>query len=271
MGWFFKNKDKSKSENNDLEQSEKIQKKIAREKERLEKDPTYAAKQFIEATKQFEEDKYKDNEKSKIIAWRVATGSCCLTALSIFAIVGLTPLKTVEPLIFRVDNNTGKVDIVSTLKNAQADYGEEVNKYFLAQYVKCREGYDWYTVQQTFNCAMLMSSEDEQNRLNTQMARADAPYKVLQDKKRINIKVNSVSFIGDGQAQVRYEKITEAANGGQYIAATGEVDPKPQGERWIATITFDYRNAPKKEEERYINPLGWTAITYRNDTESGVN
>lgn len=270
MGFFGK-KDKTKSDNNDLVSDEKLQKKIERERERLEKDPIYASRQFLEATKEFQRDKYKDNERSKVVAWRVATGACCLTALALLAIVGLTPLKTVEPLIFRVDNNTGKVDIVNTLKNAQTDYGEEVNKFFLAQYVKCREGYDWYTIQQTFNCAMLMSSEDEQNRLNTIMARADAPYKVLQDKKRVNIKINSVSFIGDGQAQVRYEKITEASNGGQYIAATGEVDPKPQTERSIATITFDYRNPPKKEDERYINPLGWTAITYRNDTESGVN
>lgn len=270
MGLFSKKK-KTDSENKELVLDEKQKQKIEREKKRLEDDPSYAAKQFLNATKEFEKNLFVENEKSKAIAWRVTAGSCAITVLALIGIAGLTPLKTVEPLIFRVDNNTGKVDIVSTLKNAQADYGEEVNKYFLAQYVKCREGYDWYTIQQTFNCAMLMSSEEEQNRLNNAMARIDAPHKVLQNKFRVNIKVNNVSFIGDGQAQVRYEKITEPSNGGQYIAASGEVEPKPQVERKIATITYDYRNAPKKEEERYVNPLGWTAQTYRNDTESGVN
>lgn len=270
MGFGKKKEDQDSNVDQDLILDEKKQKKIQREAERLRNDPEYAAKQFANSAKEFEKSRYDDNEKSKVVAWRVAGVSCGITVLALFAIAGLTPLKTVEPLVFRVDNSTGKVDVVSTMIDAKSNYGEEVNKYFLSQYVKCREGYDWYTVQQSFNCAMLMSGEDEQNRLNTKMARADAPYKVLKDKARIDIKVNNVSFISESQAQVRYERIEEPANGGQFVAATGMTDPAPKVERYIATITFDYRNAPKKEEERYINPLGFTAISYRNDSETGV-
>lgn len=270
MGFGKKKNDQDSNVDQDLILDEKKQKKIQREAERLRNDPEYASKQFLEATKEFEKRENENYEKSKIVAWRVAGVSWGITFLSLLAIAGLTPLKTVEPLIFRVDNSTGKVDVVSTMIDAKSNYGEEVNKYFLSQYVKCREGYDWYTVQQSFNCAMLMSGEDEQSRLNTKMARADAPYKVLKDKARIDVKVNNVSFISENQAQVRYERIEEPANGGQFVAATGLTDPAPKVERYIATITFDYRNAPKKEEERYINPLGFTTISYRNDSETGV-
>lgn len=265
---FFKSK---KTEKNSLDEDEKKQKKIQRERQRLENDPSYAAKQFLNATKFFEEDLVDNAKRSEIKAWRVA-GFACVTSVALsLALIGLTPLKETKPFVLRVDNNTGKVDFVTSLKDAKSSYGEEVNKYFLSQYVKNREGYDWYTVQETFNTAMLMSAEDEQNRIQTKFAQPDAPYKIFQNKKRINIEINSVSFINENQAQVRYQKITESADGGQYQAATGLITPAPEIERFIATITFDYRNAPTKEKERYMNPLGFTAISYRNDTESGVN
>ncbi|WP_043903282.1 VirB8/TrbF family protein, partial [Kingella kingae] len=79
-----------------------------------------------------------------------------LTGLAVGAVLGLTPLKTVQPFVIRVDNNTGVTDIVTTLKNEEKSYGEVVDKFWLAQYVRHREGYDWQTVQDTFDATILL-------------------------------------------------------------------------------------------------------------------
>ena len=50
----------------------------------------------------------------------------------------------------------------------------------------------------------------------------------------------------------------------------GAVEPAPKVERYIATISYEYINAPKKEEERYVNPLGFTVVSYRTDLETGL-
>lgn len=259
---------------------EKTEAQVAAEQKRYDKEvkkairqannPNYQAKQFTDAAKQFENSRMAENEKSKKLAWRITFGSCFLTSLAIVAIVGLTPLKETVPVIHRVDTSTGKVDVVNVLKDAQAGYGEVVDKYNLAKYVEYREGYDWFTVQTTFNNAMLMSNNDERNRLNNLYQSVAAPYKVYGQKSRVIIKVNNVSFIGNYQAQVRYEKITEPANGGNFSQAMGAVEPAPKVERYIATISYEYINAPKKEEERYVNPLGFTTVSYRTDLETGL-
>lgn len=259
---------------------EKTEAQIAAEQRRYEKEvkkairnaenPNYQAKQFTEAAKQFENSRMAENEKSKKLAWRITFGSCLLTSLSIAAIVGLTPLKETVPVIHRVDASTGKVDVVNVIKDAQAGYGEVVDKYNLAKYVEYREGYDWFTVQTTFNNTMLMSNNDERNRLNNLFQSPSAPYKQYGQKNRVLIKVNNVAFIGNYQAQVRYEKITEPSNGGNFSQAMGAVEPAPKVERYIATISYEYINAPKKEEERYVNPLGFTVVSYRTDLETGL-
>lgn len=259
---------------------EKTEAQIAAEQRRYEKEvkkairnaenPNYQAKQFTEAAKQFENSRMAENEKSKKLAWRITFGSCLLTSLSIVAIVGLTPLKETVPVIHRVDASTGKVDVVNVIKDAQAGYGEVVDKYNLAKYVEYREGYDWFTVQTTFNNTMLMSNNDERNRLNNLFQSPSAPYKQYGQKNRVLIKVNNVAFIGNYQAQVRYEKITEPSNGGNFSQAMGAVEPAPKVERYIATISYEYINAPKKEEERYVNPLGFTVVSYRTDLETGL-
>jgi type IV secretion system protein VirB8 len=43
---------------------------------------------------------------------------------------------------------------------------------------------------------------------------------------------------------------------------------KPESSHWAATITFKYSNAPMKENDRAINPLGFQVTEYRNDPDA---
>ena len=46
-----------------------------------------------------------------------------LTVLALVAVAGLTPMKTVEPFVIRVDNSTGVVDVVPVLKGKAPSAG----------------------------------------------------------------------------------------------------------------------------------------------------
>ncbi|EDO7342202.1 hypothetical protein GKJ49_08940 [Campylobacter coli] len=54
-------------------------------------------------------------EKSNKRAWLIAFISIFIAIISIIAVVLLTPLKTIEPYVIRVDNTTGMVDILTML------------------------------------------------------------------------------------------------------------------------------------------------------------
>ena len=160
--------------------------------------------EFVKASREFEKSRIGEIEKSKAIAWRIAMVSSFLTACSIVAIVFLTPLKTVEPFVIRVDNNTGMTDIVTTLKDKDVQSNKEIARYFASQYVKKLEGYDWYTLQNNIDQVLTMSDSTMQNAIKTRFNKPDAPQNILKNQQRINIQINNVSFLTDnGLMQVR--------------------------------------------------------------------
>lgn len=214
---------------------------------------------MINEAKRFHESDIERTKKVAKLAWYVAGSCMVITGLAVGAILGLTPLKTVEPFVIRVDNNTGATDIVSIMKTRETSYGEVMDKFWLTQYVRYRESYDWETVQDTFNTTNLLSSPSEQTAF-TQIYKDNpqAPHKILRDTAKVVVRVHAVSFVGN-MAQVRFEKEVIPLN-------RNNVVPPPQ--RYIATIAYEYKNTSMKDEDRLINPLGFQVISYRVDKES---
>ena len=214
---------------------------------------------FIQAARAFESAEIDRVRSSAKTAWRISAACLLIAGLSVGAVAGLTPLKAVQPFLVRVDNNTGFTDIVTTLKHQEQSYGEVIDKAYLSRYVRDREGYDWYTVQDTFDEVNLMSDPALQADLvRLYKDSPNAPHKVLTDRFRINVKILSVSFIGK-TAQVRYEKTM--------IPLTSEKTVLPP-QRYIATISYEYRDVSMPDEARLINPLGFTVTSWRTDKET---
>ncbi len=77
-------------------------------------------KTYFEKARRFDQDRVIQVERSARIAWSVAIVAGILAGASIFAVAALTPLKTIEPFVVRVDNSTGIVDVVSALTSTAA-------------------------------------------------------------------------------------------------------------------------------------------------------
>ncbi|TCU21288.1 type IV secretion system protein VirB8 [Rhizobium azibense] len=214
-------------------------------------------KSYFDKARRFDQDRLIQVERSARIAWFVAGSAGIVAAVSVFAIAGLTPLKTVEPFVVRVDNSTGIVDVVSALTSSAGSYDEAVTKYFAAKYVRAREGYVWSEAEENFRIAALLSTQPEQTRFATvyRGSNPQSPQNVYGRSATARIGIVSISLINTNVASVRYMRtITRAED----VRTT----------HWVATLTFSYVNAPMSSTDRLVNPLGFAVSEYRADPEA---
>jgi type IV secretion system protein VirB8 len=190
-------------------------------------------------------------------AWRIVAVLSFITIAAVGAVAGLTPLKRTEPYVIRVDNSTGIVDVVKTVTDGRTNYAEEINKYFLSQFIRYREGYTNELKEEYYRNVGYMSNREEQQRFyeyfNPQ--NPQSPLNLYADKGKINTTIKSISFIKDNVALVRYVK---EINEGREIKKT----------HWAATITFEYVSGAIADSVREINPLGFQVTDYRVDADA---
>ncbi|RLV57984.1 Type IV secretory pathway component [Parashewanella curva] len=204
-------------------------------------------------------------------AWR-----CCLlfTLIAVLQGVGLLcllPLKTIEPFVIRVDNDSGLVDVVSTLTShgeVKQQAQEVLDKYWLAQYVRYREGYQWETRSYNRKLVGLMSVDDVQQDYASQTdpkLNPNAPISMYGKQAQLITKVNAISFIASDKVSGE-KRVTALVRYSKQLKRIGESHPLTH---WVATITFTYRNAPMSVQNRQLNPLGFQVLSYRNDQATG--
>ena len=218
-------------------------------------------REFIQSAAAFNKSEIDMVRRNSKIAWRIAIGCLVITGMAIGAVAALTPLKTVQPYVIRVDNNTGATEIVTTLKQSEKTYGEVIDKYWLAQYIKYRESYDWQTIQTTYDATMLLSAQPVQQEFAKIYTdnNPNAPHKILKDRFKVIVNVKAISFVGQ-MAQIRFDK--------QLIPLTGDLSKTTPPQQLIATVAFDYANQPMQEKDRLVNPLGFQITSYRVDPEN---
>ena len=216
--------------------------------------------QYQKEVLSWETSRVLEIEKSRTIAWRVATGASVAAILAIGAVAGLTPLKTIKPFVVRVDNATGIVDVVSELGNAKTNYDESINKYFVQWYVRYRQAYSAELMEDYYFAVGALSSPIEQRRYleQIQTSNPELPINLYGKTSRVRIDVKSISFLQPKVALIRYTKILE--HGAE----------QPDKTHWAATVTFQYSGTPTSEKVRGINPLGFEVTDYRVDPDAAI-
>lgn len=219
--------------------------------------PSSDLKVYFEESKSWEQDRLASALRSKRLAWTVAACAGVLALAAVGAVAALTPLKTVEPFVVRVDRSTGAVDVMTGLKGADhLTYDEAVSKYFLALYVRNREGWLPEAAEQDFRQVTILSTPPEQQRWADffRPNNPQSPQVQWGDAAVSLIEVRAISFVSPKVADVRFHRILRQAQ------QTTESD-------WIATVAFTYTKAPMNEADRLRNPLGFQVISYRADPE----
>ena len=193
-------------------------------------------------------------------AWLVAFLSMLIAVCAIIAVCILTPLKSVEPYVIRVDNASGMVDILTTMDRKEFTQNEAIDKYFTSSYVKIREGYFFNILEHDYLLTQIYSSPQVAEEYRKIYEGKNSRVEVLKDKVEVRVDINSV-VLGESAgvkiATIRFHTIRTDLS-----SKTTQITAK------IATIAYDY--APQDltdEEERLQNPLGFKILNYRVDSE----
>lgn len=216
---------------------------------------------YLQEARSWETDKISAIEKSKKVAWTIAIASGCLAFASVLAVAMLSPLKTVEPYVIRVDNATGIVDVVTALKDGKTTYDEAMSKYFTQWYVRYREGFSMELAEDYYKSVGIMSTGLEQQKYFELFNPKNplSPLNIYGPSAKSIITIKSTSFLKPNVAMVRYTKAIQRG-----LSA-------PELTHWAATITFKYSGAPMAEKDRAINPLGFQVDEYRNDPDASLS
>ncbi|EHT9070978.1 virB8 family protein [Campylobacter jejuni] len=198
-------------------------------------------------------------DKSNKRAWLIAFVSIFIAIISIVAVVLLTPLKTIEPYLIRVDNTTGMVDILTMLDEKEISSNEALDKYFISQYVKAREGYYYELLNQDYLLTQLMSSEKVANEYRAWYEGENARDQILKNSNEVNVQILSIvlgNSNGVKTSTIRAKIITKNLNTRGLSESTK-----------VITLSYDYILAKASEENRILNPLGFKVTNYRIDEE----
>lgn len=220
-------------------------------------DPKIALDAALQRDAGLERDLLAEFMTSRTWAWRVTWTSLAVTFLALTALAIILPLK--EPpgmYVVRVDNATGTIEHVTMLGNGQEEYGERIARYFVHQYVLACEGYDWYTVQNTYDRCGLFSSPEVQRAYYSKFEGDKALTKVYAEHTRVRVNVRSITLGANHSATVRFTRRIESANGPAAV------------ENLLATMAFQYVNTPISESVGRDNPLGFQVVSYTVDTET---
>ncbi|MCV4770265.1 type IV secretion system protein, partial [Escherichia coli] len=74
----------------------------------------------------------------------------------------------------------------------QTSYGDEIDKFWLTQYVIHRESYDFYSVQVDYTAVGLMSTPNVAESYQSKFKGRNGLDKVLGDSETTRVKINSV-------------------------------------------------------------------------------
>ncbi|EAW7340272.1 type IV secretion system protein [Campylobacter jejuni] len=198
-------------------------------------------------------------DKSNKRAWLIAFVSIFIAIISIVAVVLLTPLKTIEPYVIRVDNTTGMVDILTMLDEKEISSNEALDKYFISQYVKAREGYYYDLLNQDYLLTQLMSSEKVANEYRALYEGDNARDQILKNSNEVSVQILSI-VLGEsnGVKTATVRAIITTKN----LTSKGTTQATK-----VITLSYDYILAKASEENRFLNPLGFKVLTYRIDDE----
>ena len=120
--------------------------------------------------------------------------------------------------------------MLRSLRDSKDVYDEVVNKYWLANYVRTCESYDWYTISDQLEACKLMSEDTIAKQQDQKARAADAPLNILKDTGKIAVKISSIVILSESTAQIRFTSEKQSTSGDNF-------DNAPL-QNWIATIAL---------------------------------
>ena len=200
---------------------------------------------YFKEARAWETSKTVASDRSRRLAWYVASGATVVAVLMSASTALLAMRQPDPPVVIRVNDTTGAVDVVSRLKGGDATYDEVTRKYWSELYVRDREGYSRELAEDFYNTVGLMSNAGEQKRYAEFFSPKNpmSPLNVYGDVAKVRILIKGSSFIKWNVLLVRYSKLVDRAGA-----------DRPEVTHWAATVVYRFSGAPMSEKDRPHQP-----------------
>lgn len=220
-------------------------------------DPELVAAYFRQVSS-YEGDRLKWAYRMAGIGWTVAVAAGIVAGAACFAVAGLTPLKTTELIVLRVDEATGMTDRVYDVRGGEMAASEAEHRHWLWQYVLHRQGYSFAEAQRNFDVVNLMSTADVQRTYSDWFkgSNPQSPQVILGRTGHATLSWVSTTFIGPKLAQVRY------------VLAERKGDLLLPKKNMVATVAYDFSRGQISGSAVNINPRGFLVTSFRTDQEN---
>jgi len=223
----------------------------------MEHNTTDAEEAYFGLAETWDQELYGKLKRDRKIALIVAGIASVLAALSIIAVMMLTPLKSDTPYLVMVDKTTGYSEAVRPLVYNQTSPLTEDESILLAEinnYVIARHTFDQLDFNRRFITMQMTTSGAEIGRYKAEAARDN---RNLSENTRRFVNIKSiVPDMAKKSAQVRFSTTIDSPSG------------KGVTEDWIATLTYNFVELDMPMKYRHLNPLGFLVKSYRVDPET---
>jgi len=213
---------------------------------------------YVIESEGFERDWIAELRQSRKTAWHMAGAGALIGVLGLVAGVAGLSQKPAPPLVLRVDQATGAVDVIGTMPVEIQSWDEQTDKYWINDFMLCREGYDWNTIQSCYEKIGLMAGAQVQADYAQLYNDMDGRHIRLSNRARVIPHIISITLDSKNHiATVRFTTQLTHDNGS-----------KETPRRSVATLAYRYiYNAQLTEAQRRINLLGFQVTSYRVDNE----
>ncbi|WP_082441893.1 virB8 family protein [Sphingomonas sp. Leaf33] len=216
---------------------------------------------YYRAAASWSHDREDALRKSRRVAWIFAGVAAGVALAEAFALVALTPLKTVQPYTLLVDRQTGFVQALDPLQPSRVSADTALTQSFVVQYVIARESFDIAAAQANYKKVAAWS--DGRVRSNyiaaVQSSNPQSPIATLPRTTIIETRVKSISTTARNTLLVRFD--TQRRDDG------GRVYP---AQPWVAVVRYRYTGEPMALEDRLFDPLGFRVTHYQRSAEALV-
>ncbi|VFS80629.1 Pertussis toxin liberation protein E [Kluyvera cryocrescens] len=131
-------------------------------------------------SRSFENAILERDMRMKKAGWIVAALAGLLLVFALAALILLLPLKTTTVELYTLDRQTGRIERVTTVGEDKLDTSEVLNLSQTASYVKRREGYNYFALQQDYRETQMFNSDEVNKEYLDWFNSPDAPDAVFQ-------------------------------------------------------------------------------------------
>ncbi|MBU1314698.1 MAG: type VI secretion protein [Alphaproteobacteria bacterium] len=206
----------------------------------------------------WEQEVVSKARRSQAFAWLVTILFGAIALVSLVTLALLVPLKGFEPYLVVVDRNTGYVEVKSGLtRPTNLTEQQAVTQANIVRYIRAREGYDPFAIEENFALAALLSTGRAARALQELYSATNPnnPARLYGTNTRVTTQIASVTFPNASTGIVRF--------------STDEMsDTRVIARHWIAVVRFRYTDTPATNAWRFENPLGFQVYDYRRDQET---